>query len=174
MMKVAIPVFIVVCVSVAVAIRANNQIEASESAAVAEAAEEERRASFRPEAPGPNAAVLRKGDDNHFWADTNINGTRVRFMVDTGASMVALTRNDARRIGVDLDELDYQYEVRTAGGGTRGAFVLLDEIRVGNVEVEDVEALVLESDLQQSLLGMSFMGKLHSYEVRSSSMIIRE
>ena len=51
---------------------------------------------------------------------------------------------------------------------------MLDEIRVGNVEVEDVEALVLESDLQQSLLGMSFMGKLHSYEVRSSSMIIRE
>ena len=172
MLKVAVPVFLVACVSVAVAMRMNDQIETDEAAA-AEAAAAEQRSSFRPEAPGPNAAVLRK-EDNHFWADTNINGSRVRFMVDTGASMVALTRQDAQRIGIDMDELEYEYEVRTAGGGTRGAFVLLEEIRVGNVEVQDVEALVLESELHQSLLGMSFMSKLNSYEVRSNSMIIRE
>lgn len=171
MLKVAVPVFILVCISVAVAARFNDQLETEETP---EPVVMEATTSFRPEAPGPNAAVLRRGSDNHFWADANINGRQVRFMVDTGASMVALTREDAQRIGIGAEELDFRWEVNTAGGGTRGAYIILDEVRIGNVEVQEVGALVLESDLQQSLLGMSFLNELRSYEVRSSSMIIRE
>ncbi|MAP94698.1 MAG: TIGR02281 family clan AA aspartic protease [Ponticaulis sp.] len=170
-MKVAIPVFFVACASVAVALKASDRVE-EEEAAVASANTE--TSSFRPEAPGPRAAVLRKGELDHFWADTKINGRHVRLMVDTGASMVALTRDDARRLGFDKDELDYKYEIRTAGGVTYGAFVMLDEITIGNVEIEDVEAMVLQSDLENSLLGITFLDKLGSYEVRRNSMIIRE
>ena len=176
MMKVAIPVFFVVCASVAVAMKfADDTAKAEANAAEVAATEAQDRANgFRPEAPGPYAAVLRKGDSNHFWADSSINGNHIRFMVDTGASMVALTRADAVKLGVDMEELNFEYEVRTAGGATRGAFVLLDRVSIGNVKLDDVEAIVIEADLDQSLLGMSFLGRLRSYEVRGSSMIIRQ
>jgi aspartyl protease family protein len=173
MMKVLVPVFLVAAVSVGVAIRANNQIEDGKAAA-----EEEKNPksynSFRPEAPGPNAAVIKKRDDNHFWADAKVNGSRIEFMVDTGASTVALRKEDALSLGFRDKDLNFEYKVRTAGGETRGAFILLDEIQIGNVKVEKVEAMVIESDLHNSLLGMSFLSELGSYEVRKSSMIIRE
>lgn len=173
MMKVLVPVFLVAAVSVGVAIRANNQVEAGK-AAIEEEKTPKSYNSFRPEAPGPKAAVIKKRDDNHFWADAKVNGSHVEFMVDTGATTVALRKSDALRLGFKESDLNFEYKVRTAGGETRGAFVLLDEIQIGNVKVDDVEAMVIEADLANSLLGMSFLGELHSYEVRSSSMIIRE
>ncbi|MFC6196833.1 TIGR02281 family clan AA aspartic protease [Ponticaulis profundi] len=173
MNKFLLPIFLIVVAGLGIAIKANESYFESE----AEVAEEKKPKSydkFRPEAPGPKAAVLKKGPDNHFWADAMVNKARVRFMVDTGATSVALTREDALRLGYGNEDLDFQYKVNTAGGETRGAFILLDEIKIGNVSVEKVEALVIESELKQSLLGMSFLGELHSYEVRKSSMIIRE
>lgn len=130
--------------------------------------------AFRPDAPGVDAAVLKKRADRHFWANAKVNNVHVEFMVDTGASSVALTPEDARRLGFTDDDLNYDYDVFTAGGKIRGAFIRLDEIQIGRVTVENVGAMVIESDLQQSLLGMSFMNELSSYEVRKNSMIIRE
>ena len=130
--------------------------------------------TFRPEAPGPRAAVLKKKDDGHFWADAKVNDVHIKFMVDTGAKSVALTRMDAQRIGVKESDLEYNIKVFTAGGETRGAVVMLDEIKIGDVTVKNVGALVLETQhLQQSLLGMSFMSQLKAYEVRGRTMIIR-
>lgn len=137
-------------------------------------AAETKQDNFRPEAPGPRAAAIKKRADNHFWADAKINNVRVEFMVDTGATSVALTMLDAKRLGYDDDDLDFKYKVNTAGGETVGAFILLDEVQIGRVKVKDVGALVIRSDLKQSLLGMSFLGELSSYEVRKTTMIIRE
>lgn len=168
------PLFAVMCAAMWLALKINEAYFSSpeEPAALEESVSSDR--NFRPEAPGPRAAVLKKRNDNHFWASAKVNNVYVEFMVDTGATSVALTREDALRLGFTDDKLDYQYAVNTAGGQTRGAFVLLDEIKIGSVTVEEVGALVIESDLKQSLLGMSFMNELSSYEVRKSSMIIRE
>ena len=170
-----LPVFLILGAGVATSLWMNNRLEAEPEVTASETSPPLKSySSFRPEAPGPRAAVIRKGPDNHFWADALVNNAQIRFMVDTGATSVALTRQDALRLGYRADDLDFKYRVTTAGGETRGAFVLLEEIRIGNVSVEKVEALVIESDLQQSLLGMSFLGELYSYEVRQSSMIIRQ
>ncbi len=124
--------------------------------------------------PIANAAILRKENDGHYWATANVDGTSVRFMVDTGASTVALTHHDAQRIGLMPDTLDYSWSIRTAGGEVKGASVLIPSIRIGQVSVENVEAMVLRDGLSQSLLGMTFLGELHSYEFRQQNLILRQ
>lgn len=123
---------------------------------------------------GSRAAFIDKENDGHFWTRADVGGTQVKFMVDTGASIVALTYFDAQRLGLKPEELDFDSEIRTAGGLTYGAPVTLASIRIGRVEVEDVPAVILRTELEQSLLGMTFLGELHSYEVRQGQMIIRQ
>lgn len=124
--------------------------------------------------PGSRAAYIDKELDGHFWTRADVSGTQVKFMVDTGASIVALTYFDAQRLGLKPEELDFDSEIRTAGGVTYGAPVTLASIRIGRVEIEDVPAVILRTELEQSLLGMTFLGELHSYEVRQGQMIIRQ
>ncbi|MFN7178097.1 TIGR02281 family clan AA aspartic protease [Hyphomonas sp.] len=124
--------------------------------------------------PGSRAAFIDKENDGHFWTRADVGGTQVKFMVDTGASIVALTYFDAQRLGLKPEELDFDSEIRTAGGLTYGAPVTLPSIRVGRVVIKDVPAVILRTELEQSLLGMTFLGELHSYEVRQGQMIIRQ
>jgi aspartyl protease family protein len=126
-----------------------------------------------PEA-GPRSAFIEREDDGHYWTRADVGGTQVEFMVDTGASIVALTYFDAQRLGLSPEDLDFDAEIRTAGGVTYGASVTLDSIRVGKVEIENIDAVILRSGLDQSLLGMTFLGQLDSYEVRRGQMIIRQ
>ena len=99
----------------------------------------------------------------------------MKFLVDTGASVVALTRHDAKRLRINLDELVYDNRITTAGGEVMSASVRLDHIRIGNVELKDIDAVILEEDvLDNSLLGMSFLGGLYSYEFKGNTMIIRQ
>ncbi len=160
------------CAAFWVALKMNDSFFSSEKET--KVVEEVAVNTFRPEAPGPRAAVLKRKEDGHFWADAKVDNVHVKFMVDTGAKSVALTRTDAKRLGVKDDDLEYNIKVFTAGGETRGAVVMLDEVQIGDVVVKNVGALVLENaHLKQSLLGMSFMSELKSYEVRGSTMIIR-
>jgi aspartyl protease family protein len=130
-----------------------------------------------PVAPelGANSAMLRREDDGHYWARADIDGTSIKLLVDTGASIVALTWNDAQRLRLKPEELDFRWAINTANGETKGASVLIPTIRIGNVEIEDVEAMVLKDGLlENSLLGMSFLGKLYSYEFKQNQLIIRQ
>lgn len=124
--------------------------------------------------PGSRAAFIDKEDDGHFWTRADVSGTQVKFMVDTGASIVALTYFDAQRLGLKPEELNFDSEIRTAGGITYGAPVTLASIRIGKVRIENVNAVILRTELEQSLLGMTFLGELNSYEVRQGQMIIRQ
>ncbi|MAK60472.1 MAG: TIGR02281 family clan AA aspartic protease [Ponticaulis sp.] len=172
MMKVLIPVFLVGCASVAVALHASDTW--FEEDAGAEAAESRLSPGFRPEAPGPRAVSLKMEDDGHFWADTLIEGARVRMMVDTGSTTIALTTRDAERIGYDPGDLAYDVEVRTAGGIIYAAPLLLKQVRLGGITVKDVRALVLQDSLEYSLLGQSFINELSSHETRKTTMIMRQ
>lgn len=120
------------------------------------------------------AAMLRLDDDGHYYADADVDGTFVRFLVDTGASTVALTFHDAQRLGLDPASLDYNWRIRTAGGEVLGASVLIGEIKIGRVTVSNVDAMVLRDGLEQSLLGMSFLSELDSYEFKRGSLILRQ
>jgi aspartyl protease family protein len=121
----------------------------------------------------PDAGAILKAKDGHFWAEGEVNGAPVRFLVDTGATVVALTPADAERLGFDLDRLNYVSGVVTAGGRTRAAAVRLDSVEVAGARLEDVDALVIEKGLDASLLGMSYLGRLSSFQATRRAMILR-
>lgn len=129
----------------------------------------------QPQSSARRMATIRSRPDGHYWTRALVNKkSSVEFMVDTGASVVALTYKDAQKMGLRPDQLDYRWEIRTAGGITMGASVQIDSIQINQVHVKNVDAMVLRSDLQQSLLGMSFLRELYSYEFRGDRMIIKQ
>lgn len=120
-----------------------------------------------------DAMELRRADDGHFWANVEINGATVRMMVDTGASRIALSPRDARRIGLDPDTLRYTTQIATAQGQTTGAPVTLREVRIGDITVPDIDADVMREEIGVSLLGMNFLNRLDGYEVRQDALELR-
>ena len=129
-------------------------------------------ASARVESPGAPAQIS-KAMDGHYWAEAEVNGERVRFLVDTGATAVALTPADALRLGFRPRDLDYRYTVTTAAGPARGAAVKLASVSVAGARVADVDALVIEKGLDASLLGMTYLGRLSRFEATRSALILR-
>jgi aspartyl protease family protein len=117
-------------------------------------------------------ASITKSRDGHFWAEANVDGKAVRFLVDTGATIVSLTADDAKRLGVDTAALDYSYDVVTADGHTRAASIKLSSISIAGARVSDVDALVVQKGLQTSLLGMSYLGRLQRFEATPTSLIL--
>ena len=126
-----------------------------------------------PQAAQGAPASIAKASDGHYWAEADVNGARVRFLVDTGASAVALTLADAQRLGIATDKLDYNYKVVTASGETRAAAVKLGRVSVAGAALNDVDAMVIESGLESSLLGMTYLGRLASFEATRSALILR-
>jgi aspartyl protease family protein len=126
-----------------------------------------------PYAAGPasNTIVYRANALGHVVLDTAVNGAPVRMLVDTGASLVTLTPADARAAGIDPARLVFNRHVNTANGAVRMASATLREIRIGQLSVYDVPAAVLQN-LDVSLLGMSFLGRLQSYEMRDGKLTI--
>jgi aspartyl protease family protein len=120
-----------------------------------------------------SSAEVAKAADGHFWAEANVNGRHVRFLVDTGATAVALTGDDAKRVGLDPSALTYDRSVSTAAGMSRAALVTLDYVSVSGARVEHVPALVLQSGLTTSLLGMTYLGRLSKFEATQSALILR-
>jgi aspartyl protease family protein len=102
-----------------------------------------------------------------FVVEGRIDGVAVRFVVDTGASEVVLSRADAVRVGLDPDALAYTQAFTTANGTVFGAPVRLARLSVGGVSLENVRATVTDGGLNTSLLGMSFLGRLSGFAVRN-------
>jgi aspartyl protease family protein len=120
------------------------------------------------------AVRIRKRSDGHFVAKTEINGVFVTMLVDTGASSVVLKPADARLAGVDIDRLTYSVPVQTANGTAYAAAVRLKRLSVGGIAVEGIEALVAKpGTLGESLLGMSFLRRLRSYEFSGEFLTLR-
>lgn len=110
----------------------------------------------------------------HFSISTTVNGTYVEMILDTGATQVVLTDFDARRIGINMDELKYTIPVKTANGETHTAGIRLDDVSVGPISVDRVRALIAKpEDLTTSLLGMSFLKSLSSFEIKGDQVILR-
>ncbi|MDO9337367.1 MAG: TIGR02281 family clan AA aspartic protease [Caulobacteraceae bacterium] len=118
-------------------------------------------------------AQVTKGADGHYWATADVDGSAIRFLVDTGATAVALTATDAQRLGLDLSRLTYGVPVTTADGKTMAAQVKLRSVTIAGARVENVDALVLQSGLETSLLGMSYLGRLSSFEATRTALILK-
>ena len=97
----------------------------------------------------------------------------MRFLVDTGATAVALTSDDARRIGLDPAHLNFDRDVATASGPSRAALVQLDYVQVSGARVDRVAAFVLQKGLPTSLLGMSYLGRLSRFEATPTALILK-
>jgi aspartyl protease family protein len=113
---------------------------------------------------------LVRGPDGHFYADAQVNGANVRFMVDTGASVVVLTPADAQRAGIPLPPIRVQ--AMGVGGAIEVIPVTIDRIALGPLETRGVQAAVAEQ-LPVSLLGQSFLGRVGSVEIRGDRMVLR-
>ncbi|WP_420962860.1 TIGR02281 family clan AA aspartic protease [Brucella sp. IR073] len=125
---------------------------------------------------GGNLTVtLAKSLNGHFEVNGRVNGARVSFLVDTGASMVVLSKDDARRAGIDTADLTYSVPIMTANGGTRAAMATIDTLQIGDITRRDVRALVTEdAGPIGSLLGMNFLDTLHSFSVEGDQLILTD
>jgi len=118
-------------------------------------------------------ARLKMDDRGHFVTDARMNGRNVEVLVDTGATTVAINNKTARKLGIILNASDFKHAVNTANGQTLAAAATIDSIRIGNVTVNNVQAAVLDDDaLQVTLLGMSFLKELRSFEVKNRELLL--
>ena len=124
-------------------------------------------------AQGGQGATIPKSADGHYWATGQVNGANVRFLVDTGATAVSLTPDDARRLGFDLGALNFNSRVTTAAGQTRAAPVRLASLTVSGARLDNVDALVIEKGLDASLLGMTYLGRLASFQATRQALILQ-
>ena len=102
-----------------------------------------------------------------------MNSGYVDFLVDTGASAVALTESDARKAGLRPSDLHYNVPISTAGGRNYAARVTLDQVSLGGIMLRDVEALVVKEGLEVSLLGMTWLGQLQEVKATPSALLLR-
>jgi aspartyl protease family protein len=116
--------------------------------------------------------ALRRGRDGHFAATLEVNGAPVRFLVDTGATSMVLARDDARRVGIDLDGLIYSVPSMTANGPVYSAPVRLAEVRFGPHVDRDVAATVSGGGLGISLLGMGYLDRFRSLTIEGDRMLL--
>lgn len=117
--------------------------------------------------------VFRADQRGQFVVQATVDGVSVRFLVDTGATDVMLSMADAERLGYERDDLRFVRPYRTANGVVMGANVRLESVSIGDITLEDVAASVNPTPMAQSLLGMSFLGRLSSYEVTRNTLTLR-
>jgi aspartyl protease family protein len=130
--------------------------------------------TVEPRTTGEMAVRIRRRGDGHFVAKLKIGSNALNALVDTGASTVVLRAADAKAIGLDIDRLSYTVPVQTANGIAYAAAVRLPQVSIGPLQLEGVDALVARPGaLKESLLGISFLRRLRSYEFSGDFLTLR-
>lgn len=125
-------------------------------------------------AGGVQEVVLTRGSNDHFYTDVTINGNgSAIFMVDTGASMVALSPVDAQNLGLPVDPSKFEVVAEGASGPVRGQPLMLDSVEVGGIKVNNVYAVILENS-ELSLLGQSYLGKVDQVSIAGDYLSLRD
>lgn len=127
----------------------------------------------------PNRAItdgsemtFRKSRDGHFYALLEVNGVPIDFVVDTGATNLVLTREDAAKVGIDVDDLAFTGRAYTANGVTGSARVRLDQVRLGDIQDFDVRAAVNEGEMFSSLLGMDYLSRYGEIRITGDTLTL--
>jgi len=153
--------------------------------AMAQVADRMTPAQARAVVPGISSAVspgagvrnvsIPRDPRGHFQTDGRIDGQRIAFMVDTGASVIALNESSAARFGLRPQRGDYNATVSTANGTVKAARTRLAMVDVGGLIVRDVDAMVLpDAALSENLLGLSFLSKLKRFEYANGQMVLEQ
>ena len=121
---------------------------------------------------GEGRIEVPRGRDGHYHLTLEVNGVPVDFLVDTGATNLVLNMEDAARVGLDPANLPFIYTALTANGEVRTAPVTLDLVRLGDIEDRNFRASVNEGELERSLLGMAYLGRFESIEIRRDVLIL--
>lgn len=124
---------------------------------------------------GVRSVSIARDGRGHFQTEGRIDGERIGFMVDTGASVVALNESSAARVGLRPSRNDYTTTVTTANGKLKAARTRLAMVDIGGLIVRDVDAMVLPDDaLSENLLGLSFLSKLRRFEFANGRMVLEQ
>lgn len=110
--------------------------------------------------------------DGHYHLAAELNGATVRFVVDTGATTIALSRRDAERIGIDTDGLAYIGQARTANGLVQTAPVMIDSFRIGEIADDRVMAVVINGEMELSLLGMTYLSRFARVSMEADRLLL--
>jgi len=128
-----------------------------------------------PPPSNPDSVVVAPDAVGHFRVEGRIDGQIVQFVVDTGASVVALTADDAASLGIHPAPMDFRALVKTANGTVHAAPIQLNMVEVGNLMVHDVAAMVLPNGaLSDNLLGLSFLSRLRHFEYTDGKMVLEQ
>jgi aspartyl protease family protein len=148
---------------------------AATTAGTPPAAAQHMAAAAAPELSNSRSIIVRRNGNGHFEVEGRVDGRRMEFMVDTGASVIALTSSDAAMLGIHPAEREFTALVKTANGVVRGAPVELGMVEIGDLAVHDVAALVLPNTaLTDNLLGLSFLSRLHRFEYSEGTLVLEQ
>jgi aspartyl protease family protein len=134
------------------------------------------RSEFAPAYPvaaNGREMILTENADGDFFVVGNVNGVPVKFLVDTGSSDVVLSPADAQRLGIDLSTLSFNRVYETANGEGRGASYIVDSLEIGPVKIPQMTVSVNRAKMNSSLLGMTFLKQMKSFEIRGRRMYLR-
>ena len=113
-------------------------------------------------------------NDNHFYIHANVNGRFTKFLLDTGASDIILSKQDAIKLGFDLNNIIYNKRYHTANGIIKAASITLNKIIIGDIEFYNIPATISNSDMQISLAGMSFLKLFNSYNFDNNRVVLKK
>jgi aspartyl protease family protein len=123
--------------------------------------------------PFATEVTLERDSDRHFYADVEVNGRSIHFLVDTGSSEIALTEDDARKIGIEVDPSKYELIGQGASGIVRGQYVDLEKIELGGIRESNAKAVVVQG-ANVSLLGQPFLENVDEIVIRKGEMLLRD
>jgi aspartyl protease family protein len=125
-----------------------------------------------PVVDGSGTVVLSENEDSAYYVTAEVNGTRVRFAIDTGSSDIVLSPADARRVGIDPSALNYDRYTSTPNGTGHAATVTLDSLALGPIQLSEQSASVNQAAMDTSLLGMTFLHQMKSFEFRDHHLYL--
>ena len=174
-MRAVIPVVIVSLVACALVPRYAAQMLSPPHAAVAVAAAHPDTAAAQSSAAASRSVVIAPSRGGHFRVEGRVDGRRIDFMVDTGASVIALKPEDAATLGIHPVPSDYVAMVKTANGAIRVAPVELNTVEIEDLEVHNVAAIVLPAGVApENLLGLSFLRRLRRFEYADGKLVLEQ
>ena len=171
-------VIVILATAVGALMPSGREQPAAENSSIAEVSAPSGWGSGEPEIAassqsGSGGAIrLSRRPDGHFYADAKVNGSTVNFLVDTGASGIALAYSDAKRAGIHVDRSDFYVVGQGASGPVRGQVVRIDDVKLGGEHATHVQGIVMDGG-EQSLLGQSFLERFGSVEIRGDTMTLR-
>jgi aspartyl protease family protein len=126
----------------------------------------------RPTTQKDGSITLRLSQDGHYYINIYINNQKIRFMIDTGASDIVLSKQDAKKLGLNTSSLKYSKPYNTANGISYGAAITLNQINIAEFTLKNIPASVNSGKMENSLLGMSFLNQLSGYSVKDNILTL--